>query len=127
MRYPCEVTLSARFVTSPGFDWSSGERPAVVERLAWPNGCEPAPALRERVERLAAWTRAFVARYRGISLYSLTIAGPGEPPPIEVLVVRDDIGGADDETMAARAALRALRREAATLAAGVSFVGEYVK
>lgn len=127
MDFPCTVRASYRFVTPPGWDWSTGATPPTEEILAWPTGAAPSPELTARVEQLAAWTRAFVGKHRGIELATLTIADVGDPPAIVVLLVRDDIDDAADETSVARRAGKALARERPELAARVTFRGEYCK
>ena len=127
MRCPCEVRDTLRFIGAAGWDWASGRTPPMEQLLVWPRGAEPPPSLVARVERLAAWTRAFVGQLRGISLHALTIVDDDEPPDIEVLLVRDDIDAAYDEDAAASAAGRALAQQQPELAAGVSFRGEYIK
>lgn len=95
--------------------------------MCWPNGAQPSMGLLARVEHLVTWTCGFVARFRGVELHAITVVAQGEPPVLEVLLVRDDVAGADDEQGAARAAEAALLREMPALAEGVRFRGEYCK
>jgi serine/threonine protein phosphatase PrpC len=89
---------------------------------------EDAADLARRKERVAAFVNELLGRYNGLYLGSIEVKPAWrEQQTLHVLVLRDDVDNADDETDAAERVAGALARFDPALAASVEVRGEYCK